>query len=263
MKEFLPITPTHNMKPKLDRTHGLDQSGTKFYRHNRLGFRGEDYDPGALKRIYLSGCSHTYGTGLDWSETFGYRFKVQYSHDLRMKVSDVNLMSFAVGGSSNSYNVRMLMSQSNVVRPDLILCNFSHKKNMEFKGENAIENYCPSRPTADLSVLDHPYCNSLNLFIQTMKDILLLQYYCEAHDLPYVFAWVDFHTLDLFLEPVTDTHDFLRQEINFDHFLSTSLTSPSFVVDHAADGKHTGPLTNKKYGDLMYRKYVSLYGWPK
>ena len=108
--------------------YGMDQTGTVKYVYNSLNYRGEEFDPNAKKLIYIVGCSHTHGTGLQYGDTYGHQFKKAYAKRFNLHEDEVNLMNFSVGGASNSYMVRTLITNCNVKKPDVLICNFSHKK---------------------------------------------------------------------------------------------------------------------------------------
>lgn len=82
------------------RRYGKDQSGTKGYRFNSLGFRGEDVSMDAAKRIFACGCSITFGEGLDLEETWSAQFQKKYAARYGIHASTVNLLNFGESGAS-------------------------------------------------------------------------------------------------------------------------------------------------------------------
>lgn len=245
--------------------YGMDQSGEILYEYNSLGYRGQEYDPDAKFVMYAAGCSHTHGTGLMWEDTFAYQFKKLYAERFGLDTQEVSLMNFSVGAASNSYMVRTLITNCNAKKPDFLLCNFTHKKNLEFKDIAANEPFCPSIPKSEpaATILDLPYMNDLNLFVETVKNMLLLQYYCKANNIDYVFAWTDYPDFPEYFERVRDTHRFLEEELDLDFFLQKSIRQVK--VDFAADKAehdtkaHGGPLTNALYAKMLFAKYLELY----
>lgn len=266
--------------------YGQDRTGTIRYIFNDLGYRGENYNPDAQRLIYVAGCSHTFGTGLEWEDTFSYIFKKEYAKNYELNIEDVNLMNFSVGAASNSYLVRTLITQCNVLKPDVLICNFAHKKNLEIKSPDSNTPYCPSIEQLENAgiinkmntklfkivsnnkrrrpdFLKHPYFNDANLFVETVKNMLLLQYFCELKDIDYIFAWIDYKNLQSGLDDIEYTHRFLSEELNLDHFLDKSVRDTK--IDFGADKEshdvraHGGIKTNNEYGKRLFKKYLELY----
>src|SRR3569833_1304118 len=79
-----------------------DQTGQIEYRINALGFRGEDVSTPALQRLFVFGCSHTFGTGLDEKDIWCEQFRRSYARHLSILPSDVNLLNFGCGVASNA-----------------------------------------------------------------------------------------------------------------------------------------------------------------
>lgn len=266
--DFMPNTSfRHKGKNKKEfNQYGKDKSGKITYRYNRLGYRGEEFDLNAKFRIYLCGCSHTHGTGLNWEDTFGFIFKEYVAQFFNIEKNQVNLMNFSAGAASNSYMVRTLITQCNIVRPNIIICNFGHKSNLEFKSRNSNRPFCPSIKEHDLELLNHPMFNEFNLFIESAKNMLLLQYYCRLKQIPYLFAWVDMPTMERYLNRIQDTHRFISEELDLDYFVSKSIRDKEIRVDLAADADlhgqkaHGGVEANRIYGKLLFDKFVELYG---
>src|SRR4051812_27827148 len=97
--------------PRILTKYDTDQSGTKTYRFNSLGFRGEEFNPDARKHIFCCGCSYLVGVGLDYEETVLSHFKRAYANAWRLREQDVNLLNFSMASASNDYIARTLVSQ--------------------------------------------------------------------------------------------------------------------------------------------------------
>ena len=111
--------------------YGLDESSEVTYRFNSLGFRGEEFDPDAPVKLFVSGCSNTFGVGVEFEESWPFLFKQKLAEQRGVPESSVNLMNFAQGGASNDYVTRTLVEQSSRVRPDVILAGFTHMHRFE------------------------------------------------------------------------------------------------------------------------------------
>ena len=88
-------------RPHVLSTYGTDRSGTKAYRFNSLGFRGEEHNPDAAATIFVCGCSNAFGLGLNVEETWVHRFKLEYAEKRGLEPSDVNVLKFSQGAATN------------------------------------------------------------------------------------------------------------------------------------------------------------------
>jgi hypothetical protein len=80
-----------------------------------------------------------------------------------------------------------------------------------------------------------------------------------------IFAWVDMHTMEKYLDEISDTHRYIVEELDLNHFVDKSIKHREIRVDLAADADlhgqkaHGGVKTNRNYGKLIYQKYTQLY----
>jgi hypothetical protein len=259
----------------------MDFSGLKTYRFNRMGFRGEEFDPDAQRRIFMCGCSYTFGTGLDYEETAASRFKAHYCEALGVDPQAVNLLNFAMPGASNDYIVRTLLSQCRHVRPDVVVAIFTHIDRAEHIDEHMLgervwtvapwwireiseELKPPDGDGADrieamreASVGYFYYFTESNGAAAFLRNLLLLQFYCEASRIPYVFHWIEFERLT-----ELDRHfalaDMMRL-VDLRHFLNYT-DAGRYYCDRAADRAHPGPEANANIADALFATYRHLYG---
>src|SRR5262245_53776473 len=89
--------------PWVTDTHGFDRSGTKTYRFNSLGFRGPEPSPDARARIFVCGCSYTFGVGLNAEEVWADKVKNRVAAAWGLDPMQVDLLNFSQGGASNCY----------------------------------------------------------------------------------------------------------------------------------------------------------------
>lgn len=239
--------------------YGKDKSGKIHYKFNNLGYRGDWYNPKAKKLIYIAGSSSTFGTGIEWKHTYGFQFKKMYAKKFGYQNPDVNLMNFSVGAASNSYLVRTLITQCNYKKPDVLICNFAPKHFLEYKSPEETGTYCPFVDAHDLEDTQNLFFNELNLFVETVKNMLLLQYYCQVNKIKYVFAWIQRQKMKEFFGLVENTHRFLKEELDLKHFLDHSIWE--IKVDMAEDtpNPHGGPATNRKYAEMLMKRFIKLY----
>src|SRR5687767_15584642 len=76
----------------LDR-FGHDQSGTKSYVFSTLGYRGDELDPAAARRIFVAGASVAFGSGLDAGEAWPALFRRAYADAHGLTPAAVNLLN--------------------------------------------------------------------------------------------------------------------------------------------------------------------------
>jgi len=239
------------------KVYGMDRSGEVIYRFNSLGFRGDEYNPESKILIYIAGSSSTFGTGLDWEDTFGFQFKKLYANKFGFKEADIGLMNFSIGAASNSFLVRTLIAQSNVRKPDILICNFAPMQFLEYKSEDKTSSLCPFVHIKEIEKIENVYFNDLNIFVETVKNMLLMQYYCQSKNIKFIFSWIQMPKLQQYLQEVKNTHRFLIEELKLKYFLGKSINQ--IKTDFAADSTHGGPLTNRNYAELLLKKFIKLY----
>jgi len=233
----------------------------KIYKFNSLKFRGEEYNPNAKKKIFIGGCSNTFGKGLNLRETWPYQFKKQF------KISDkVNILNFAIEGRSNDYITRILMTQSSIVKPDLIIAYFTGASRTEYISENAVkaigiwhikkENKTQSEASSFYSY----YTDELG-FINMLKNILLLQYFCKQNNFDYIFTCYDIKKFsdkkytsnpicNQFLELIDKKYlcDFRHEYIDY---AADQITDKNGIIN----GGHPGPKSNKLFAEKLFKFY--------
>ena len=268
-------------RPKTLKVCDMDYSGTKTYAFNTLGFRGEEYDPDAGMRIFFSGCSYTFGTGLNYEETAAYKFKMLYCREFGIDPLTVNLLNFAMPGASNDYIVRTIISQCQRVKPDIAVVLFSHIDRAEYIDEEALgervwtvgpwwigdEVYDHLKPPVaevkerievirDASIGYFHYSTPANASARFLQNALLLQYYFERNNIPFVLHWVEFNQFE-YLQ-----HHFalsvIAELLQKEHFIDYS-DPAKYWCDKAADKAHPGPLSNANIASALFKTYKKLY----
>ena len=102
------------------------------YHFNSLGFRGEEFDPAARLKIFVSGCSYTFGLGVQHDQIWPALLKKRLADRLDMPLDHVNLQNFSQVGASNGYIARTIIRQCDRVRPDLAVIAFTHCERTEY-----------------------------------------------------------------------------------------------------------------------------------
>jgi hypothetical protein len=259
----------------------MDYSGTKTYSFNEQGFRGEDFDPAAKRHIFFSGCSYTFGTGLNYEETAAHKFKLLYCSQQGLPPSAVNVLNFAMPGASNDYIVRTMISQCQKVKPDLAVVLFSHAERAEYIDEESLGNRVwtaapwwaeeetyphlkpPSKDASErIGILRNAsigylyYSTPANASARFLRNALLMQYYLDSSHIPFVMHWADHSQF-----PYLDNHFALSPMaalLRRDHFIDCSHAS-EFWMDLAADKAHPGPQSNTNLAKALFDTYTLLY----
>ena len=269
-------------KPRIVREYATDRSGAIEYRFNGLGFRGGEFDPQAPRKIFVCGCSYTFGVGVAEPSCWPARFARLVARSEGLSAADVNLMNFSQGGGSNDYMTRVLLSQSARVKPDLLIAAFTHVSRTEFFVEDRAPTLLQNYVTADLMRKPEfiesvsPAFRSRVQHIKTsaeayydfytpktgvasaLKNMLLIQSWCRDQKIPYLILLMIAEE-KLFgggayahpsIRPLADMIDRSRL-VPVAEFLD---------ADRAADGSHPGPLAHKRIAFAAFRAYRELYG---
>jgi hypothetical protein len=277
-----------NGEPHTSRTYASDKSGTKTYKFNGLGFRGEEPDGRAATRIFVCGASYAFGTGLDWEETWGYWLKAGVARELGLEASRVNLLNFSQSLASSNYITRTLIGQCDAVRPDLVVANYSDMSRAEYFLHGAPVGVLPirfgwhkrwrvlrpgwrqrlfrllpgleNRASANERLrMWHHYSGLFSeetAFVNTLTNILLLQSFCQARGIDFLISWVQHGNLrdERFLNnPVVSP---LIGLVDRDRFCSFSIVDADLCTDLAADGIHPGASSNREFAERLTRLYM-------
>lgn len=281
-------------QPHSRSTYGSDRSGTVTYRFNRFGFRGDDLDPAAEKVVFVGGCSHTFGTGLEQEHTWATLFADDYGRHHGVEQGDVCLLNFSEGGTSNRFICRTLIDQCSAHQPDLAIAHFSEVGRTEYILPP--ELWTGERPTADSrsvaevgpwqqagwlkrqawllrdfrgeerqtakTILDwaHAYYSRTyrgrRAVYETLQDMLLFQYFCQTRGIEFMMCCVDYQKLTAALDNVTVR--ILWDMIDHDRLVDFAVSDASLRVDDAADGDHAGPESNRLFAERLSQRYVEL-----
>lgn len=255
--------------PRATAVYGRDQTRTKVYGFSSLGFRSEEYDPDASVTIFVCGCSNAFGTGLNVEETWAHRFKLAYAAKHGYAPQDVNVLNFSQGGASNDYISRTLLSQCAEVTPHLILAQFTTRIRTEgFANAQPFSIGAGMWPSWSLcrrflgvaqehkrAVFSRLRCAagysqyySAELgFLNALRNILLVQCYCQANGIACVMSWRDHrHLADPEFADNPALAPFVKL-IDRTMLADFAIGDPDICVDRAADHRHPGPLANAAF----------------
>lgn len=221
-------------KNKTYTTSGSDNSGLCTYTYNELGFRGDSINTKGFKVMSL-GCSLTEGVGVNDNETWPAQF-CSHIHN------SVNF-NFGVGGRSNDFIVRCLLSYYDLIKPDLVLIMYTYSTRKEYYTQlGGVEPYIPAQSWGFLEetpegratqYLKDRLQNDNEDFINWYKNHLLITNFLENKKTP--FIWSD----GILETQYKDTNKFC-----FDYYYP--------YLDSGADGMHPGPNHHKFYAKNLY-----------
>ena len=275
-KLYEPVEPMMHPRAGTLHRYNKDQSGTKEYRFNSLGFRGEDVDPTAVHRIFVAGCSVTFGDGLDLSETWPERFREKYAARHGCPSQSVNLLNFSVSGASNDRIVHTVLPQCRVVRPDLLLVQFTYSNRTEYLHGSDVSRIGPwmdlqldppgatkiGDGTPRGSELEEAALYYYGFYTQewglasTLRNVLLVQSYCRARAIPHLSWWVHDLAEEMSRCAGNRVCSALHDLVDLAHFCDVPLDL--LEVDRAADDIHPGPRAHDAIADWLVARYDAL-----
>jgi len=261
------------------RTYGTDRTGQKTYNLNSLGFRGEGFDPDAERRIFVFGCSHTFGVGLNQDEVWHSHFRRLYAEHHGLAEERINLMNFSHGGASNDFITRQLLTQCAAERPDLVLAYFT--------ASNRTESHTSGKPLPiapwmwrpwPLRVLNtlkrswgrlshaksfylhlreahryYQYYSDEAGVLNAVRNLLLTQYFCRSQGIEYLSIWNDYRRLQELRDHTAIAQ--LVDLIDFERLLPSSLDDTGVRCDAAVDRVHAGPRSHRRFAEVCFERY--------
>ena len=215
------------------RTSGSDNTGKCTYTYNELGFRGDSIKKEGFKIMSL-GCSITEGVGVNDNET--------WSNQLCKLIPNGVNNNFGMGGRSNDYISRCLLTYYDLIKPDLVLImyTFPHRREIYTK-EGGIEPFMPTHKwgyldeTDDgkkIQILKTELQNDNEDFINWYKNHQLIKLFLESKNCKWTWNGSFLNT------EYTDKNRFDGNYIKF--------------IDFGVDGGHPGPNHNKQYSKELY-----------
>lgn len=228
----------YNLSDKINKsftTSGSDNTGECIYTYNSLGFRGDEPTQEGFK-IMCIGDSNTEGVGVNNLETWPAQFT-------KLIPKGVN-HNFGMGGRSNDYISRCLLTYYDLIKPDLVLIMYTSPQRREiYTNEGGIEPYMPTgawgylSETSDgekIQSLKNELQNDNEDFINWYKNHLLIKYFLESKKCNWVWnGWMGIPVG--FEEPNRFDGDYRAP-----------------FIDFGADGVHPGLIHNIKYSIKLH-----------
>jgi hypothetical protein len=225
----------NNLSERINQSYngsGSDNTGKCLYTYNSLGFRGDEPTKEGF-RIMSIGCSITEGVGLNDDETWPHQFS-------KLVPNGVDL-NFGVGGRSNDYISRVILSYYDMIKPDLVLIMYTETHRREFYNKDGgIEPFHHKKwgyfNENELGILEHDahltLLNKNNNFINWYKNHMLIKLFLESKKCNWLWnGW--FATSDYIDE----------NRFDGDYYP---------FKDFGVDGYHPGPNHNKVYAHKLY-----------
>jgi hypothetical protein len=215
-------------------TSGSDNSGKCSYAYNELGFRGDSIHKNGFK-IMCIGDSNTEGVGVNNEETWPSQF-------CNLIPNGVN-MNFGMGGRSNDYISRCLLTYYDLIKPDLVLIMYTSPQRREIYTESGgIEPYMSTvswgylsetKEGREIQSFNQHLQNDNEDFINWYKNHLLIKYFLESKKCNWLWnGW---------MEIPKEYVEFNRFDGQYGDF-----------IDKGADGFHSGRAHNNLYANNLF-----------
>ncbi len=273
-------------RPFFRRSFGSDHSGQRTYRFNRLGFRSGEFDPAAPYRVFAFGESHAFGYFVDYEECWPSRFADLWIRHRQLDPSDVCYLNFADAGASNGSIARAVVSQCSALRPDLVLVQFSGHERSEVLLDGTPhrigrwllleEDAVADAPSDDLgrTLLElteraksfYRYAvgpdgrrrredeTSPTCLLDTLRNILLVQYFCESQQIPLV-ATCEY--VDALLSPAAQEDPTLGPLVRqLDPEVFCDFGVWDLPGDLTEDGGHVGSQRHERFAQAIFDFYL-------
>ena len=165
--------------------YGQEISGKHRYAFNSLGYRSEEFNPDAHFHIGVVGASNTLGIGLDYFDTYAYKFRMFIAAALGLDDGEICLANLSVAGGSNDYCARTILRQLPTYRPDLFIYDLAEVPRMELLEADGVRSIqLHGQDEASLAFLDlyTVETGAANL----MRNVLIAQNALVSNNVPYI-----------------------------------------------------------------------------
>ena len=231
-----------------------DRSNSKRYMFNEFGFRSSSMEKYHGYRVYVCGCSYTFGVGLDVEETWPYVLCQRLQEMLHCSVS---LWNFSQGGASNDYIVKTLLQQAQHQKPDLIIPMYTYKNRAEFNSSRIYSEMIGRWNDRWYSTSHYKGWTPEDAFIRTLKNMLLMEWFCRVSQINYFASWIEHQALQDVCHLAHPSCKVFISMLDMKYISRYGINDPSICQDIAADGSHPEPLSNAKIAELLYDEIKS------
>jgi hypothetical protein len=184
------------------------------YEFNSLGFRGPEYDASAAFRVFVCGCSYTFGMEVSADSSWPVVFTRLAAAGVGTSVEDSNLQNFSQVGASNNYVARTLVKQCHLMSPTLAIAAFTHNSRVEYLDGQKIRNLgfwnidpsnrFPEPPDAPGARFFRQYSDRDGIK-NLLTNMVWFQSAMINRGIPYIMLWVDIdrlHSREVTMDPV-------------------------------------------------------------
>jgi hypothetical protein len=227
----------YSLKRRINQTYktcGSDNTRLCTYTYNDLGFRGDSVKKEGFKVMSL-GCSNTEGVGVNYNDTWPLQFS-------NLIPDGVN-MNFGVGGRSNDFITRCLLTYYDVIKPDLVLIMYTSPQRKEiYTKDGGVEPFIPTHNWGYMEETEdgkkiQKYLTELQNdnedFINWYKNHQLIKLFLESKGCNWLWnGWFGIPK---------EYNEYNRFDGNYSKF-----------IDYGVDKMHPGPIHNKTY---VYRLF--------
>ena len=209
------------------------------YTFNSHGFRGEDLDVLAKYKVLIVGDSHTFGVGLDDTQTWTHQFKTI----LPIKTNVINL---SIAGASMDYISRALLQSIDTIKPNVVIVCYTYdcrRETQMIATQGKITQINPTVPNqlpgddeskdefrSWFMTLNH-HSNQYN-FDKNREMVRLI---CYKAKVPLIESTV----IDMLV-------------------IQKQMSKKLGYVDKARDGEHFGPNVHKRLAEQIYKKWTLI-----
>jgi hypothetical protein len=147
--------------------------------------------------------------------------------------------------------VRTLIAQLSSFIPDMVIANFTYMNRKEYNSDDIVGEFIGPWMEDDFSKFYYAYYEDQIGFIDTVKNLILLQEFCRQRSVPLFWSWLEIENLDTprFLEhPVCSQ---IVPLLDISSALPFSFAQSEVAVDLAIDGVHPGPRSNEIFSELL------------
>jgi len=223
------------------------------YDMNEYGFRTnhKTNDLKKDKKIACFGCSHTFGEGLPWEETWPYVLN-------QMMGEEWDVRNYGIGGSSNDMMARLIYNYTIKNKPDYICVYFAETLRAELYDPQGYEfsNFLPT-DMDEISKWKHfdkwktyrayrTLANEENGISNFIKNFKFIDEICKNRNIPWYWGtW----SIPILFSP----EGFIKTHLNVENYCKPKDDIESYL-DEARDGGHFGKKTCKEIAKSFFEK---------
>jgi hypothetical protein len=239
------------------------------YNINENGFR---INPNSLENenkdiIACFGCSHTFGVGLPWDQTWVNNLNELLDHKYEIK-------NYGISGASNDNISRMIYNYTLNNKPKIICCYFPEMTRVELVDEkmgylwNYTDNFLSMTFNCN-GTQDNKFKDDIekikenqkenfyayktiykekNCSFNFIKNFKFIEMLCKIHDIKFYWG-----TWSCYLTFMSDEN--IKKYFNMETFIGID-SSIFNENDYARDNIHLGELSNKKIANKFYSKII-------